>query len=239
MGWTALTAGAYLGACAPQVDNSGCDEDTPCPGRGQACDPETNDCVATEFDGSSVEDPAPASFTDKIIAVHRGEICLPLDVQSGARAPVLMRPCVHSCVTVSSYEYKHRFECRGSHCEALAFMWLTASSAATGCPPEAFGSFDASACQYPTELEFQIATETSNGPISGDMLLEVPFLTNEDAAMVAADPEDTEATDALVHQYPQQQNRIPDGRAISILPGHPAPPESCAGGACPCYPIGF
>jgi hypothetical protein len=235
----ALTAGLVAGACAPRADDGGCDEDNPCTTRGQVCELETNDCVAVELDTSAAENPAPASFTDKVVAFHRGQICLPLEAQSGVDIPVLLQPCLHPCVTVSSYEFKHTFECRGSRCEALALTWITASSAPTGCPPEAFGSFDASQCLYDTQIEFSVATETSNGPISGTMLLEVPFLTNEDAATLAADPDDTETVDALVQQYPQQQNRIPDGRAISILSGNPAPPETCRDGACPCYPIGF
>jgi hypothetical protein len=235
----ALALGLAVGACAPRADDGGCDEDDPCEGRGQVCELETNDCVAAEVDTSATESPTPASFVDKVVAFHRGEVCLPLEVKSGESAPVLLRPCLHPCLTVSSYEFKHVFECRGSHCEAQAFVWLTASSAAMGCPVDAFGSFDAAQCQYGTEVELSLSTETSNGPISGDMLLEIPFLTNEDAARLAADPDDTEVTDELVRQYPQQQNRIPDGRAISILPGNPAPPATCSDGGCPCYPIGF
>lgn len=235
----ALVAGLWAGACAPRAEQGGCDEDDPCTGRGEVCDFETNDCVAAEVDTSAAERPAPASFTDKIITFHRGEVCLPHEVTSGERIPLLMRPCLHPCVAVSSYEFKHSFECRGSHCEAVAFMWVSGSSAATGCPEDAFSAFDPSLCQYGTEVELGIATETSSGPISGDMLIELPFLTNEDAATLAANPDDSDTADALVQQYPQLQNRIPDGRAVSILPGNPAAPASCVGGACPCYPIGF
>jgi hypothetical protein len=235
----ALLAGLWVGACGPQGDDGGCDENDPCTGRGQVCDLASFECVAAEVDTSAAESPAPASFTDKTIAFHRGEVCLPLEVKSGERMPVLMRPCLHPCVTVTSYEYKHSFSCRGSHCNAQAFMWMQASSAAAGCPEDAFAAFDASMCQYGTAVELMVATETSDGPISGDMLLELPFLTNDDAATVAADPEDDAAIEAVVQQYPQLQNRIPDGRAISILPGNPAPPATCADGACPCYPIGF
>ncbi len=235
----ALAAGLAFGACAPRAEQGGCDDDSQCPTRGQVCDLETNDCVAAQVDTSSTESPAPGSFTDKVIAFHRGEICLPLEVESGKSVPVLMRPCLHPCVSVSSFQFKHTFECRGSRCEAEALMWLVGDSAATGCPENAFGSFDTGQCQYGTEVEFQLATETSSGPISGTMLLEVPYLTNEDAATIAADPNDAEGTTALIEQYPQQTNRIPDGRAISILPGNPAPPDTCANGGCPCYPIGF
>jgi len=234
-----VVLGLWAGACAPRVDDSGCSEDDPCTTRGQVCDLEANACVAALVDTSTAESPAPTSFTDKVIAFHRGEVCLPHEVKSGEQMPLLMRPCLHPCVVASSYEFKHSFECRGSHCTAEAFMWIVGSSAPTGCPAEAFAAFDPALCQYSTMTELKVATETSNGPISGDMLLELPFLTNEDAATLAADPNDEETVAALVQQYPQQHNRIPDDRAISILPGNPAPPASCAAGACPCYPIGF
>lgn len=238
-GLLALLAGVLVGACAPRAESGGCDEDVPCTTRGQVCDLETNECVAAVVDTSAAESPAPGSFTDKVIAFHRGQVCLPLEVKSGEPLPLLMRPCLHPCVTVGAYQFKHSFECRGSHCAAQAFMWVTGTSAATGCPADAFASFDESLCQYGTEVELSLDTTTSSGPINGDMLLELPFLTNEDAAMLAADPESAETTERLVQQYPQQQNRIPDGRAISILPGNPAPPTTCVDGACSCYPIGF
>lgn len=239
MAWlVSVVMTATLGACGPQ-GQQGCDEDAPCPGRGQVCDLETHDCVAVEVDASTTESPAPGSFTNKAIAFHRGEICLPHEVQSGADLPVLLRQCLHPCVVASTYQFKHGFECTGSRCNARVLAWTVGSSAATGCPAEAFSAFDATQCQYASEIEFQLSTETSSGPISGTMQLEVPFLTNEDMAQVAADPDDEDTIDALVQQYPQMDGRIPDGRSISILASHAAPPESCRGGACPCYPIGF
>lgn len=235
----ALLMGPWAGACAPRAEDGGCSEDDPCRGRGEVCELETNECVVAEVDTTTVEHPAPASFTNKVITFHRGEACLPHEVKSGEPMPLRLRPCLHPCVTVGSYEYKHSFTCRGSHCEAEAFMWMTAASAAEGCPADAFASFDASLCRYDTEVELTLATRTSDGPISGDMLLELPFLTNADATALAADPDDSEAVEMLVQQYPQQQNRIPAGRAISLLPGNAAPPATCADGACPCHPIGF
>lgn len=238
-----LLAGAMVtlvaSGCAPRIDQGGCDEDSPCSGRGQTCDLEVNECVAAEVDVGTTESPAPGSFSDKVIAFHRGEICLPHEVQSGESLPVVLRQCVHPCVAASSYEFEHSFECRGSSCSARVLMYTVGSSAPTGCPAEAFSSFDAAQCQYVSEVEFQLSTSTSNGPISGSMLLEVPFLTNADAAEIAADPDDDDLVDMLVQQYPQLDARIPDGRAISILPGNPPPPPSCRDGACPCHPIGF
>ncbi len=225
--------------CAPRAQQGGCDEDRPCETRGQVCDLDAFECVAVELDMSSAEDPAPDTFTNKIIAFHRGEICLPHEVATGSPVPVLMRPCLHPCVEVNEFEFRHLFECVGSRCEALALAWIVGSSAGAGCPADAFGEFDEGQCQYGTPIEFAMSTETTNGPISGTMELEVPFLSNEDIAAIAVNPGDTATVDARVHQYPQAQNRIPDGRSINIGNTHPEPPASCANGACPCYPIGF
>ncbi|MEX1365797.1 MAG: hypothetical protein AB1Z98_21900 [Nannocystaceae bacterium] len=229
-----LSVGAS--ACGPQTDLSPCDDDRPCSGRAQVCDLETLECVAADVDTSATLNPAPASFTDAVIPFFRGEVCLPHEVQSGAALPVLMRPCLHPCITASSYEFRHTFTCVGSRCEALALMWVVGSGDA--CPADAFGQFDAGQCQYATDVEMTIATETSNGPISGTMEIEIPFLSNDDIAVIAAGTSD-DAIRQLVQQYPEDEGRIPDGRAVSLLAGNPAPPASCRDGACSCYSIGF
>ncbi|MCA9651590.1 MAG: hypothetical protein H6712_30470 [Myxococcales bacterium] len=215
---------------------SPCDEDRPCEGRAQVCDLETLECVAAEVDTSSTLDPAPASFADQVIPFFRGEVCLPHEAQSGAPLPILMRPCLHPCIAASSYEFRHTFSCVGSRCDALALMWVSGSGSA--CPPDAFGQFDATQCQYATEVEFTIDTNTSNGPISGTMEVEVPFLSNADMATIAANADDATIRQ-LVDQYPEDAGRIPDGRPVSLLASNPAPPASCRDGACPCYPIGL
>lgn len=225
-------------ACAPRAPSGGCDEDLDC-ARGERCEAAMNECLTADVDTTATESPAEGAFTDKVVPFHRGEICLPLEVQSGAAMPVLMRPCVHPCVGVSSFNHRHEFECVGSSCDALALMWMVTNSSAEGCPADAFGAFDQGLCVYDTEVEFQLVTETSNGPIRGNMRLEVPFLSNADMAQIAADPTDSGTIEALVHQYPESDGRLPDGRSVSVLSSHPAPPASCQGDACTCFPIGF
>lgn len=225
-------------ACSPSSSSGGCADDLDC-ARGEQCELAARSCVANELDTTATENPAEANFTDKVVPFHRGQICLPMEVQSGATMPVLMRPCLHPCLEVSSFEFRHNFSCVGSSCDAVALMWAVVSSNTAGCPPEAFGEFDASECVYDTEVEFGLATETSSGPIRGNMRLEVPFLTNADAALIAEDPGDTDTIDRLVHQYPESDARVPDGRSVSILGHHPEPPASCANGACECFPIGL
>ncbi len=231
-----LTAG-LLTACSPQIDDNFCDEQTPCAQRGQACDVMTNRCEQADVDVSSTEDPAPASFMTKAVAFHRGELCVPHEVQSGAPLPVVMRPCLHACVVPSSFEYRQVFECVGSRCEASVLSWVVASSAAQGCPTDAFGSFPEAQCQYPVEIPLTISTTLDSGPITGTMRLEAPYLSNADVEAIAAGGNET--INERINQYPQQANRIPDGRDISIMPDKAAPPASCEGGACNCYPIGF
>jgi hypothetical protein len=228
---------AGLGACAPRASQDGCHDDLDC-ARGEVCEAATDECIASGVDVTAAENPAPASFTNQVIAFHRGELCLPLEVESGAQMPVLMRPCLHPCLAVSSFEFSHTFECLGSRCDALALMWMSASSVPEGCPPDAFAQFDPALCQYDTQVEFPLTTETSNGPIHGTMRLEIPFLTNADAAILASNPGD-DVVEELVRQYPEADNRLPNGSSISILTEHPAPPPSCLDGACPCYLIGF
>lgn len=228
--------GLAAGSCGPVIDMAPCDEDRPCAGRGQVCDLELLECVAAEVDTSATESPAPASFTGATIPFFRGNVCLPHEVQSGAPLPVLMQPCLHPCITTSSYEFRHTFTCEGSRCEALALMWVIGSGSA--CPPEAFGHFDPAQCQYGTEVGFTIDTSTSRGPISGTMKVEVPFLSNADMAAIAADPSD-DTIHQRAWQYPEDPGRVPDERPVSVLADNPAPPASCADGACPCYPVGF
>ncbi len=231
-----VTVGA--GACAPRAQQGGCVDDLDC-ARGESCELITDECVANDLDTSATENPAPDTFSNKVVPFHRGELCLPMEVESGADMPILMRPCLHPCLTVSSFEFRHTFECVGNSCNALALMWMNTASGQGGCPPDAFTSFDQSQCVYGTEVEFGLSTTTSNGPIRGSMRVEVPFLSNADAASIAASPDDSDNLEQLVHQYPQADNRVPNGQAVSIMTDHPTPPDSCRDGACDCFPIGF
>lgn len=244
VGWGIFVGASAAGllaatvACSPHVAMSACDEDRPCDGRGLVCDLDTLECVAADVDTSSTKDPAPPNFTDEFVPFHRGEICLPLEVRSGEPLPVLLRPCLHPCVAPSSFEFRHAFECVGSRCEAYVLGWVVASSGAA-CPPEAFGQFDPAQCQYSTEIGLSIATETTNGPISGTLQLEVPFLTNDEMAAIVASSGDSMLIDETINKYPADPNRRPNGQSVEIRGHLPIPPDSCADGACDCYPIGF
>ena len=230
--------GLVLGAC-PQGEAGQCNVDEDCRGRAQVCNTLESVCVDEEVDLSSTESPAESSFSDKAIPFFRGEVCTVQEVQSGERIPVTVSPCLHPCIRRGSHHFKHFFNCVGSNCDAYVVMWVTGSSADDGCPAEAFGRFDESQCVYGDPIEIGISTNLDSGPISGSMTLEVPYLSNDDAAIIAGGRDSNPELRALIEQYPQEQARVVGGRAISILPGNPAPPASCEDGGCSCSRVGF
>jgi hypothetical protein len=230
--------GLLLTGC-PQGESGQCTVDADCLGRAQVCDAFNAVCIDEEVDLSSTESPAPSSFTDKAVPFFRGEVCTAHDVQSGERIPVSINPCLHPCINRGSHHFKHFFNCLGSSCEAYAIMWVKGSSIEEGCPADAFGRFPESECVYGDPINLGISTALDSGPISGTMELEVPFLSNDDIALVDGGADGNEEIRALIEQYPQEPGRLVGGRAISILPGNPAPPESCDDGGCSCFSIGF
>lgn len=230
-----------LGACAPSGEQGFCDADTPCPGRGQACDTVTHECFVEDFEASSTEEGAPSDFTGKAVPLFRGRVCVPPEVKSGESIPVSLDGCFHPCLQATDIKFRHFFECIGSSCEAYATMWLVADSAPEGCPADAFGEFDRSMCNT-VSAEIQMPTNdgADGDDIAGSMLLEIPYLTNADMEAILAADNDESVTREKIDQYPQQAGRIPGERAIWVLPHHPSPPESCVGNeACSCYDIGF
>jgi hypothetical protein len=233
-----VALGLALTAC-PQGDPGQCTVDADCSGRAEVCDTFNAICVPQEVDLSSTESPGPTSFQDKAIPFFRGEVCTTLEVQSGERIPVSINPCLHPCIDRGSHHFKHFFNCLGSSCEAYAIMWIRGSSDADGCPDDAFGQFPESQCAYGDPIELSISTQLDSGPISGTMELEIPYLSNDDIDVIAGGRDGNDEIRALIEQYPQEPGRLVGGRAISILPNNPAPPESCEGGGCSCSSIGF
>jgi hypothetical protein len=75
-------------------------------------------------------------------------------------------------------------------------------------------------------------------PISGTMLIEVPYLSNEDIAeIVEGDLSTTEILDK-VWKYPQDPGRVVG--PVDMTPSSPAPPEICNGSeSCECFQVGF
>lgn len=226
----------WVGGCAPAADQ-GCGADNDCQGRGQMCDVDVGECVDKVIDTSSTENPAQADFTGKAVPFHRGTVCFTPSVQAGQKTPVALIPCLHPCLTTTTHHHKNYYSCVGSSCEAWATVYFDASGAA--CPPDAFGGFAKEMCVFPEPVNLNIGSTIGDGnPVQGTMTLEVPFLTNEDAAIIAAASDDTELMKMRIEQYPQQDSRIVGD--IDLKSGNPVPPETCMGETnCTCVEIGF
>lgn len=231
--------GLWVG-CGPAVDAGECAEGTACP-RGEQCNVAEAVCESLDLPTDSTESPAPSSFSNKVIPFYRGEVCTVTESAAGESFPVFVNTCLHPCVDVSRFEFKHSWTCTGSTCEAYAALWLTVDSMAA-CPEDAFGNFPASQCQYPNPVSFEISPVYDDGsPVLGTMAFEIPFLTNEDAEAIAAASGAQGTIESRIQQYPQDDARIVGGAPISLLEGNTAPPESCGddGRACDCFEIGF
>jgi hypothetical protein len=231
---------AILAACAPTIEGGGCSKDVDCKGRAEVCDVEANECVPKEVDTSSTQNPAPMSFSG-VVPFHRGTVCMPHEVKSGEEVPVTLTPCIHSCLVPTQHQFKHFYSCKGARCDAWAMMYVEASSGAEGCPADAFGQFDRTLClagDAARSVSFGIGTTIDSGPVNGTMNFEIPFLSNADAAAIAAAGNATAVIQEKIDQYPQDDARVPGDKPISLSPNHPVPPANCESG-CTCYDIGF
>lgn len=236
----ALASGALASAlgCSPTIDNDGCSQDVDCTGRGEVCDIPNNTCIPRVVDTTATESPAPMTFSSAIVPFHRGQVCMPHEVKSGADVPVTLVPCFHPCLTQGAFRHKHYYECVGSRCDAWGLMYIEASSGPEGCPADAFGAFDRALCSNAPAINLSIGTTIDSGPVNGTMSFEIPFLTNADAAAIAANFEDVELIRDRIEQYPPDDARVPGNRDISLSPNHPEPPANCETG-CDCFDVGF
>ena len=230
---------SFGAGCFPGGASGQCEVDEDCTGRGQVCDPVDSVCVDRTFDPTTTEQPAPSDFSGKPVPFFRGRVCSVTEVASGDAIPVHIEPCLHPCVSVQSYTFKHFFECIGASCSAWIVAWVDADGA--GCPPDAFSTFPSTQCVYDVTMDLAIDTNLASGPIVGNMTLEMPFLTNEDMAALAAMGDfSPDAAKARIFQYPQERDRlVPPGGLIRITEGGPTAPANCDGGACPCFDVGF
>lgn len=237
-----LIAGGFLlglgfVACAPTEDAGECSATNPCTQRGEACDEVLFECIAQELDVDATSDkPAPTSFSDVALPFFRGKVCMPTRVQPGDAIPVKFSPCVHPCVTSGGFTFKKQFSCSGAFCDA-AVMQLFSGASGSGCPADTFGKFDKAQCVYGEDIKASAGPFTlTSGPIRGNASVEIPFLTNDDAAEIR-DGANVDTIWALIKQYPQAQERV---FAISMDGANPAAPADCSDESkCDCREIGF
>lgn len=229
LGLAALLVGCFT------EDSGECSAGAPCPNRGEACNDLTNTCelVPLSVDGTEPS-PAPTDFT-RTIPFFRGNVCMPTAVQPGDAIPVKVSMCYHPCVDVASYQFKTQYRCNGASCESALIVYAP-GAVGMGCPADVFGKFAKTDCLY-LDVNAKVGpfTITSTGDVTGTATVELPFLTNDDAATIHAGATIDQIWD-LIYKYPQDKGRVFN---LSMNAGNPAAPADCSGGGCTCKDIGF
>lgn len=226
-------------ACAPTESAGECTATKACTIRGEACNLDIQVCEPQELTIDATSDqPTPAAFSGVALPFFRGEVCMPTRVRPGDRVPVSFSPCLHPCMTEGGYLYKQQYSCASpAYCNAAVLQFFTGASG-TGCPADAFGSFDRSMCKYPAEPIPGAAGPftLSSGAVRGNAQVEIPFLSNDDTAAVR-DGAGTDEIWELIQQYPQASERV---FAISLDTANPSAPADCSDKSlCTCREIGF
>ncbi|MEZ4382661.1 MAG: hypothetical protein R3A79_15090 [Nannocystaceae bacterium] len=237
---TLLGAGLMLGfvpaACAPNADAGECDANRSCSERGEVCDTVAKLCVTADLDVDATDDPPATGSFSELVPFFRGKVCLATSAKPGEKIPVSISPCVHPCVTATSFTQKHTWRCTGTDCEGLNLMWYQADGAS--CPADVFARFDASMCTYPLTVDAkQGAFNPSGNDVSGVVTTEFPFLTNEDVDRVASGLASEEIWD-LVNAYPYDDGRVFE---INLNGANASAPDNCIDdpSQCDCFDVGL
>ena len=231
-----LMTGATIAGCAPTEGSSECAQGKPCETRGEACDESINECVPQDLDVDATGPvPAPASFSGVALPFFRGKVCMPTAVKPGDTIPVKLSMCINPCISAGSYTFKKQYKCTGSYCDSAVLEYYGKASGA-GCQQDTFGQFDAAQCVY-TDIKASAGPFVINGnAVTGNAKVEIPFLTNEDAAQIR-DGASTDTVWALINQYPQDPERVFD---ISMSGSNAAAPGDCVDESkCVCKTIGL
>ena len=232
-----LLFGAALAACSPSESAAECTEAKPCSNRGETCDLALLECVPEDLSVDATSDkPTPADFANVAMPFFRGRVCMPTRVQPGDVIPVKISACMHSCIEPGGFNFKKQYTCTGSYCQAATLVTFGAASGA-GCPADAFGKFDKSQCVYGDNIKASAGPFViDGGSVRGNAQVEVPFLSNDDAAKIR-DGASIADIWALINRYPQTAERV---FSLSMDGANPAAPADCSDESkCDCREIGL
>ena len=228
----------FATACTPPADAGECDANRPCQDRGEVCDTVAKECVLAELDVDQTDDPDPdGNFGPIALPFFRGEVCVAKAAQPGQAVPVSISPCVHPCITSSLYKQRNQFTCSGSLCEGINLMYIE-DAVGTACPADVFGRFDQGQCAYPYTVGAKQGPIVINGSnLVGRINVEIPFLSNDDAAKIVGGASSEEIW-AMVKAYPSATEWVFE---VTINDANAPAPADCTTdkAACNCRQIGF
>lgn len=249
-----LAGGIVSMACAGSVDTAECVDDSDCAHiRGGFCDTVAAACDSTTTEHDATKTNPDVTFVGEEMTFFRGLVCTAKNgaVKTGTQIPMNVFPCLHPCLTIEeAHPLRVQTKCANTTCETFAYRGYRVSG--NNCPDDVFGQFDQSQCVY----SGGIGTSVSPMEIEGEyresfIFVEIPYLTNDDAAYIASLPDNQQnaAVKTTAYEYPLDESRrfmleVRDEFAEStcgIL--NADPDEPTAGTAqdpdCTCFEVGF
>jgi hypothetical protein len=174
-------------------------------------------------------------FAKFVLPFFRGEVCTADKLRPGDMLPISWNPCVHPCIDPQKYGWRYLVRCTGGVGCTIAFMQYYREATGSDCPSDVFAKFNPDGCKYIGPHKGLSEGLQSFG-YPEDALL-VPFITNEDAAAVAALEPSADVWMRIDGHTQADDRTIP----LSVSDQNPAPPTECGPGVpgCTCKQIGF
>lgn len=203
-----------------------------CEGRGRVCEPDSGACLSTTLSETAS---AQGDFAGLAAPLFRAEVCLPATARPGDAIPVQLITCTHPCLTVHGFSFKKQYRCDdASTCEAVVIAYYPMVDG-HDCPADVFGAFPTAAC-HSTVINASAGPFIIDGTaISGGATIEIPLLSNADAAAIR-DGASVDAIWDLIYQYAPQSDRI---FAVELGAQYQGAPVDCASDGCVCHKIGL
>lgn len=186
------------------------------------------DCTAL---GDADGDPGP---TD--VPFFRGRACVVKEAKPGQKIPIRLEACVHPCLSVNAFAYRHAYRCPDG-CEVTAALWY-ADVVGAGCPSDVFAKFDPALCKTLGGVDILAGPIDVGGtPYEGALPVVIPMLTNAQASEIKGGADSSSEIWARVDQNEQSADRT---FTVTLGPAAADAPASCAGSElCECRDVGF
>ena len=187
------------------------------------------DCTAP---GDPDGDPGPT-----LVPYFRGRACVPKAVKPGQPLPIRLEACLHPCLKVNAFAYKHTFRCPEGACEAAATLFYR-DVVGVGCPSDVFAKFDPSQCAYTSPIDI-IAGPLSFGgaDYEGVASVLIPYLSNEQGAEIDGGADTSEEIWKRIDANTQDPSRSLEVSVVADAPDAPAVCDDAD--LCVCSDVGF
>ncbi|MEZ4384651.1 MAG: hypothetical protein R3A79_25200 [Nannocystaceae bacterium] len=239
------TASSTAGTTTGTTDPSSTSESTG-PETSTTTDATTTDGTTTTdaTTGSTTSEPAPCDTAPDCtspgdpdgnpgpttVPYFRGRACVVKEAKPGQALPVRLEACLHPCLSINAYAFKHAYRCPGGACEATALLYFK-DVVGANCPSDVFAKFDPAQCSYAAPIDINAGPLVYGGnEFSGVAPLVIPYLSNDQADEIANGANTSQEIWARVDSNTQEASRYFDVTVSDDAADAPAKcddPELC------------